>query len=164
MNQRDFRHLAGNKTRITTSRDDGNFFAWKLLRFDSRQNLPNQSTVTEDGTTTHCLNSRPPDGAGWLFQRQPRQQRSPLIKKICHRFDSGRNHAADVSATFGNHIEGRCRAKIDNNGGASVKFGHSRGIRQAIGSYRFGSGIINRDTQFLFPIQPEHWRFVVSGL
>ena len=49
----DLGHPAGNKARITTSRDDGNFFARKLLRFDSRQNLPNQSTVTEDDTGTH---------------------------------------------------------------------------------------------------------------
>ena len=164
MNHRDLWQLAGNEARIPASRDDGNFFTRKLLRFDSPQNLPNQSTVTEDGAGTHCLNGRFTDGTVWLFQRQPREQRCPLVKKICHRFESRRNHAADVPAPFGNHIESHRCAEVHDDRWPSVKFGNSCGVRQAIRANRFGFGIINRDPELQFPIQPEHLRFVARGL
>jgi len=66
MNYRDLRHFAGNQARITASSNDGKSFTRKLLRFDLRQNLANQSTVAEDGAGTHCLTSRFADGAMWL--------------------------------------------------------------------------------------------------
>src|SRR5262249_19423046 len=164
MNRRDLRQLAGNKARITTSRNDGNFLARKLLCSDSRQNLPNQSTVAEDGTGTHCLNSRFTDCTVWFFQRHPREQRCPLVKKICHRFESWCNHAADVAAPLRNHIKSHCCAEVHDDRRRSVKFDNSRGVRQTIRSDRLGFGIINRDTQLQFPIQPENLRFLMGSL
>lgn len=164
MNHCDLRQLAGNKACITASRDDGNFFTRKLLSLDSRQNLPNQSTVTEDGTGTHCFNSRFTNGTMWLFQRQPREQRRPLIKKICHRFQSRRNYAANVPATAGNHVERHSCAEVYDDGRTTVKVGNGGSVRQAIRANRLWFGIIDCNTQPQFPIQPAHLRFVARSL
>src|SRR5438045_9090032 len=105
MNYRELGQLIGNKACITASRNDGNIFTRKLLRSDLRQNLANQSTVAEDGAGTDCLNSRFTDGMTRLFQRQRRQQLRPLVQKLCHRFESRRNHATDVAASLSTDIE-----------------------------------------------------------
>jgi hypothetical protein len=88
----------------------------------------------------------------WLFERQYREQRRPLVKKICYRFESRRNHAADIAAPLGNHIESHCCAEIHNDRRPSIKFGNSRGISQAIRSDRLRFGIIDRHTQLEFPV------------
>src|SRR5204862_4255289 len=97
MNRRDLGQMIGNKARITASRNDGNIFTRKLLRFDSSENLANQSAVAEDGAGTHRVYSRFTDGMTRLFQRQQRQQRCPAVQKVGHRFESLRNPAADVA-------------------------------------------------------------------
>src|SRR5215475_3423934 len=163
MNYRDLRHLAGNQARVTASSNDGDCFARKQLRSDSCQNLANQSTVAEDGAGTHRLTSRFADSAMWLSQRQPREQRCPLVKIMCHRFESGRDRTADIAALLGNDIESRSCAKVHNDCWPSIKAGNSRGVRQAIRPYRLRFGIIDRYTQFNFPAQPEHLRLVMRG-
>ena len=163
MNQHELGQLIDNEARITASRNDGNIFTRKLLRFDSSENLANQPAVAEDGAGTHRLYSRFTDGMTRLFQRQRRQQRRPVVQKICHRFESRRNHAADVAAPLRNDIESHRCAEVRHDGRTSIEFGNSCDVCQAIRAYRFGFRIINRNTQLQFRIQPEDLRFIVRS-
>src|SRR5437763_9533485 len=104
MNRRNPGQLIGNKARITASRNDGNIFTRKLLRFDSSENLANQSAVAEDGDGTHRVYSRFTDGMTRLFQRQRRKQSCPVVQKICLRLESLRNHANDDAASLRNDV------------------------------------------------------------
>src|SRR5262245_39625551 len=112
MNCADFPQVLGEQARIPASPNVRKLLARTPLCSDSRENLANQSTIDEEGAGTHCLNGRFTDGTVWLFQRQPREQRCSLEKKSGHRFESWRDHAADVAAPLGNHIESHCCAEV----------------------------------------------------
>src|SRR5215471_15715564 len=54
-NHADLRQFPSNQPRISPSRNDNDFFAWKLLRFDLPENLANQATVANHSAGSHCL-------------------------------------------------------------------------------------------------------------
>src|SRR6266404_6403830 len=152
----DLRQASGDEARVTACRYDVSLLLRKLLCFDSCKNFPNQPTVSEYRARKHRLDCGFTDRVSRLFQRNPRQKRRLLVKKVSHRFESWCNHAADVSAPIGNDVESHGCAKIHHDRGKSIKLSNCRSVRQSIRTDRPRLGIINSYTEIQLPIQPEH--------
>ena len=81
---------------VTARRDDSHFCPRERFGADTRDDLAHQSAVSVDRARHHRAARGFADRAGRFAQGQLRQQRSPLIKKAGHRFQTGRDHATDI--------------------------------------------------------------------
>src|SRR5260370_20507780 len=128
----DFGQASGDEARVTACRYDVSLVARKLLRLDSGKDFLNQSTKSEYRARKHRLDRRFTDRMSRLFQRNPGQKRSSLVKKVSHRFESWCNHAADVGAPIGNDVERHRCAEIHHDRGKSIKLRNCRSVRQSV--------------------------------
>src|SRR5882724_3244057 len=117
MDYTDLRQASGDEARVPACRHDVSLLARKLLCLDSGQDFLNQSTKSEYRARKHRLDCGFSDRVSRLFQRNPRQKRRSLVKKVSHRFESWCNHAADVSAPIATAVESPGCAKIHHERG-----------------------------------------------
>src|ERR1051325_9129857 len=120
------------------------------------QNLAHKPTITKNRAGHHCFLRCLARGSQRFTESQSGEQRSSIVKKIRHSFQTRCNHSTNVIAAFRDDIEGHSSAEIDDNRRITIQFRHGSSVGEPIGSDSFWPRIINADAKIEIWIKKEH--------
>ena len=154
-----FTNSCGDERGVAAGGDDFHFTHHNFAA-DFGEDFPHEATVAIDGTGEHGVACGFTDGAGRFEQCDFWQERGALVEVVGHRFESGRDDAADVFFRSAQNVEGDCGAKIYDDAGRAVERGGAGCIGEAICADAARARVFDADAEFTAMRDGVEWKSV----